>query len=197
MSGHNIVSTFKKAGDGIKKAAVTVADGTKKAAGAVAHETVKDANKVASGTKSIVNKIGSGTQDALRNTGNWFVNAEHTVARTSLKTIGQVTAWTNKEGQIVSTEVVKDAKITAKGFGAAICETAKHGDAIDMVWKDVAHPIVREVMTAAGPETEAFIPALEIANLAASEGFKAAGGWPALEKSGCRLAQIRTLIILL
>lgn len=69
-----------------------------------------------------------------------------------------------------------------------MCATAKHGDAIDMVWKDIAHPIIREVMTAAGPETEAFIPALEIANLAASAAFKAAGGWPALEKSGCRLA---------
>ena len=94
-------------------------------------------------------------------------------------------------------EVVKDARITAKGFGSAICVTAKHGKAIDMVWEDVAHPIIREVMTVAGPETEAFIPAFEIANLAASEGFKAAGGWPALEKSGCRLAKIRALIILL
>ena len=52
-------------------------------------------------------------------------------------------------------------------------------------------------MTAAGPETEAFIPALEIANLAASEGLKAAGGWLALEKQGCKLAHIRTMIILL
>ena len=86
---------------------------------------------------------------------------------------------------------------TEKGIGAAVCETAKHGPAIDMIWNQVALPATRLVMTAAGPETEAFIPALEIANVAASAGFEAAGGWPALEKSGCRMAHVRTMIILL
>ena len=177
MSGHSITRTFQKAGHAITGAAKTVAHGTTSAAHAVAHEATKDAKIIAHGTTSAVHK-----------TGNWFVNAEHTVARGSLKTVGQVTAWTTKAGKNISHEVVKDAKITAKGFGAAICETAKHGDAIDMVWNDIAMPITREVMTVAGPETEAFIPAVEIANLAASEAFQAAGGWPALEKSGCNLA---------
>jgi len=131
--------------------------------------------------KKAGNTIKKGTQKAVGSTRHWFVNAEHTVARGSLKTIGQVTAWTNHAGKDIGHEVVKDARKTVKGFGAAICVTAKHGKAIDQVW-EIAHPIVRTVMTAAGPETEAFIPALEIANLAASEGLKAAGGWPALEK---------------
>ena len=86
---------------------------------------------------------------------------------------------------------------TEKGFGAAVCETSKHGTAIDMIWNQYALPATRIIMTAAGPETEAFIPALEIANVAASAGFLAAGGWPALEKSGCKMAGIRTMIILL
>ena len=117
-----------------------------------------------------------------------FVNAEHTVARNALKHVGQVTSWTNKAGHDISHMIVKDAKLTAKGFGAVICVTAKHGKTIDSVIKNVAQPMIRHVMTAAGPETEAFIPALKVAEFAASKGFNAAGGWPALEKSGCRLA---------
>ena len=190
MSGHSIThaitSTANKVASGTKDLANKVATGTKTAVNTVKHETVKDANIIA-----------HGTTDAVHKTATWFVNAEHTVARTSLKTVGQVTAWTSKAGKTVQNEVIKDAGITVRGFGAAICETAKHGDAIDMVWNDVALPITREVMTVSGPETEAFIPALEIANIAASEGFKAAGGWPALEKQGCRLAHVRTMIILL
>lgn len=127
---------------------------------AVKNEVTKDANVVK-----------QTYLDAVSKTGAFFVNAEQTVAKTALKTVGQVTAWTSAAGANVQQEVIKDAGITVRGFGSAVCVTAKHGDAIDMVWNDIAHPIVREVMTAAGPETEAFIPALEIANLAGSAAF--------------------------
>lgn len=130
----SITSTFNKA-----KHAVTGAGK------AIAQETTKDWNKVKHDTSSAAHSVGHAFNNAIHKSGAWFVNAEHTVVRKSLKTVGQVTAWTNKAGQDIGHEVAKDARITAKGFGAAICGTAKHGDAIDMVWNDVAHPIIIEV----------------------------------------------------
>lgn len=81
------MNLFTKIGDGIKKAANTVVSGTKTAVTAVKNEVTKDAN--------IVKQT---YLDAVHKTSAFFVNAEHTVARTSLKTVGQVTAWTNRAG---------------------------------------------------------------------------------------------------
>ena len=77
---------------------------------------------------------------------------------------------------------------TERGIGSIICVTNRHGPAIDMIWNQIALPATRLIMEAGGPETEAFIPALDIADVVISASFEAAGGWPALEKSGCKLA---------
>ena len=55
-------------------------------------------NKLKTGTVAAVNSIKAGTKNYVHLIGTSIINAEHIVAKNSLKYVGDVTTWTNHLG---------------------------------------------------------------------------------------------------